>query len=40
MIKKILIVGGGSAGWSAAAYLNAAFNSPQQRSIDIQLVES
>ena len=40
-IQKVLIVGGGSAGWIAAAYLNGALNnrgkSPQ---VEITLVES
>lgn len=38
--KRILIVGGGSAGWMAAAYLNAALNRGQQRVADISLIAS
>ena len=38
--KRVLIVGGGSAGWMAAAYLNAALNSNGQRIADIALIES
>lgn len=38
--KRVLIVGGGSAGWTAAAYLNAALNTGNQKVADICLVES
>lgn len=38
--KRVLIVGGGSAGWIAAAYLNAALNRDGERRADIALVES
>jgi tryptophan halogenase len=38
--KRILIVGGGSAGWTAAAYLNAALNSGGRKVAEISLVES
>ena len=38
--KSVLIVGGGSAGWLAAAYLDAALNSGEQKALDITLVES
>lgn len=38
--KKVVIVGGGSAGWMAAAYLDAALNTPDLRVADITLVES
>ena len=39
--KKVLIVGGGSAGWMAAAYLNGALNQRGERPrVDIQLLES
>ncbi len=38
--KRVLIVGGGSAGWTAAAYLNAAINIGDQRFAEISLVES
>ena len=39
-IKRILIVGGGSAGWMAAAYLNAALNSAGAKRVQVSLVES
>jgi tryptophan halogenase len=38
--KRILIVGGGSAGWMAAAYLNAALNRGERRVAEITLLES
>lgn len=38
--KRVLIVGGGSAGWMAAAYLHAALNARGQKVADISLVES
>ena len=38
--KRVLIVGGGSAGWTAAAYLNAALNSGERQAAEISLVES
>lgn len=38
--RKILIVGGGSAGWMAAAYLNAALNFGDRKIAEISLVES
>jgi tryptophan halogenase len=38
--KRVLIVGGGSAGWMAAAYLNAALNHDGRKVADISLVES
>ena len=38
--KHILIVGGGSAGWMAAAYLNGALNRGEQRRVEIGLIES
>jgi tryptophan halogenase len=37
--KSVLIVGGGSAGWITAAYLNAALNG-RGKSVNIALVES
>jgi len=39
-IKRVLIVGGGSSGWTAAAYLNAAINIGDQKLADISLIES
>jgi tryptophan halogenase len=38
--KRVVIVGGGSAGWMAAAYLDAALNQPNRRVAEITLVES
>ncbi len=38
--KKVLIVGGGSAGWMAAAYLEAALRDNGKRPVEIGLVES
>jgi tryptophan halogenase len=38
--KKVLIVGGGSAGWMAAAYLDAALNRDGRHVVEIALVES
>ncbi|MEX2496697.1 MAG: tryptophan halogenase family protein [Woeseia sp.] len=38
--KKVLVVGGGSAGWSAAAYLNAALNRDGEKTAAISLLES
>ncbi|MBU06052.1 MAG: tryptophan halogenase [Dehalococcoidales bacterium] len=38
--NRVLIVGGGSAGWTAAAYLNATLNVGDQKVADISLVES
>ena len=38
--KRVLVVGGGSSGWTAAAYLNAALNIGGQKVADISLVES
>jgi tryptophan halogenase len=38
--KRVLIVGGGSSGWTAAAYLNAALNVGGRKVVDISLVES
>ena len=38
--KRVLIVGGGSAGWMAAAYLNSALNPGSIRRAKISVVES
>ena len=38
--KKIAIFGGGSSGWMAAAYLDAALNRNGRAVVDISLVES
>ena len=40
MTRRILIVGGGSAGWMAAAYLDAVLNTADERRADIALIES
>ena len=40
MTRSVVIVGGGSAGWMAAAYLDAALNRDGRRRADITLVES
>jgi tryptophan halogenase len=40
MAKRVLIVGGGSAGWMAAAYLDAVLNTADERRADIALIES
>ena len=37
---RVLVVGGGSAGWITAAYLNASLNTPQQQNAQIALIES
>ncbi|MCY4563479.1 MAG: tryptophan 7-halogenase [Gammaproteobacteria bacterium] len=38
--KRVLVVGGGSAGWTAAAYLNAALNVGNGKAAHVALVES
>ena len=38
--KKIAVIGGGSSGWMAAAYLNAALNRNGKTVAEISLVES
>ena len=38
--KRVLVVGGGSSGWTAAAYLNATLNADGRKFADISLVES
>jgi len=38
--KQVLVVGGGSAGWTAAAYLNATLNGGGRRFAEVSLVES
>jgi len=39
-LKKVLVVGGGSAGWMAAAYLDAVLNRDGQKMVDVGLIES
>lgn len=39
-IKKVMIVGGGTSGWMAAAYLNHVLNHPKKSNIEIVLLES
>lgn len=40
-MQKVVIVGGGSAGWMTAAYLNGALNDKgQKKNVDITLIES
>ncbi len=38
--RKVLIVGGGSSGWMAAAYLDSALNRDGRQAVEICLVES
>jgi tryptophan halogenase len=38
--RKILIVGGGSSGWMAAAYLDAVLNRDGRKLADVSLIES
>lgn len=38
--KKILIVGGGSAGWMTAAYMDAVLNRNGRKRVDVTLIES
>ncbi len=40
MPRKLLIVGGGSAGWMAAAYVDAVMNRDGRKVVDISLIES
>lgn len=39
-LKKVLVVGGGTAGWLAACYLAKALNAADPRSVQVHLVES
>lgn len=39
-IRRVVIVGGGSAGWMTAAYLNAALNRSGRKVAEISLIES
>ncbi len=39
-IRRVVIVGGGSAGWMTAAYLNAALNRGGRKVAEISLIES
>ncbi len=38
--KRVLIVGGGSAGWIAAAYMDAVLNGATKKAVTITLIES
>ena len=38
--KKVVIVGGGSAGWITASYMNAILNSNNQQAVKFVLIES
>ena len=40
VVKRVLIVGGGSSGWMTAAYLDAVLNYEEKRQVDISLIES
>ena len=41
MMRKVVIVGGGSSGWMSAAYLNGALNQQgKQQNVQITLIES
>ena len=37
---RVLVVGGGSAGWITAAFLNSSLNTPTQQNVQIALIES
>ncbi|MEM8492123.1 MAG: tryptophan halogenase family protein [Pseudomonadota bacterium] len=39
-LKRVLIVGGGSAGWITAAYMDAVLNGPNNKAVAITLIES
>lgn len=39
-LRRVLIVGGGSAGWITAAYMDAVLNGPNNKVVDISLIES
>ncbi len=39
-LKRVVIVGGGSAGWITAAYMDAVLNGERNKAVDISLVES
>ena len=38
--RKILIVGGGSAGWMTAAYVDAVSNRDGRKMVEVSLIES
>ncbi|MEM6627336.1 MAG: tryptophan halogenase family protein [Pseudomonadota bacterium] len=39
-LKRVLVVGGGSAGWITAAYLDAVLNGKTAKAVDITVIES
>ncbi|WP_300529036.1 tryptophan halogenase family protein [Maricaulis sp.] len=39
-LKRVLVVGGGSAGWITAAYMDAALNSKDHKPVEVSLIES
>lgn len=39
-INKILIVGGGTAGWLSALFLDTILNTPEEKPCEITLIES
>ncbi|MEM9056740.1 MAG: tryptophan halogenase family protein [Pseudomonadota bacterium] len=39
-LKRVVIVGGGSAGWITAAYMDAVLNGERSKAVDISLIES
>jgi tryptophan halogenase len=38
--RRVVIVGGGSAGWITASYMNAVINNNNQKNVEITLIES
>ncbi len=39
-LRRVVIVGGGTAGWITAAYMDAVLNGPRNKVVDITLIES